>query len=34
MDDIEDNPERLDDIGVKNPSILADSLYRMWGRKG
>lgn len=34
MDDIEQNPERLDDLGVKNPSILADSLYRMmWGKK-
>ena len=33
MDDIDDNPSRLDDIGVKNPGILADSLYRMWGRK-
>lgn len=33
MDDIEDNPSRLDDIGVANPGILADSLYRMWGRK-
>ena len=29
MDDIEQNPSRLDDLGVKNPSILADSLYRM-----
>ena len=33
MDDIEQNPSRLDVIGVKNPSILADSLYRMWGKK-
>jgi len=33
MDDIEQNPDRLDDIGVDNPSILADSLYRMWGRR-
>lgn len=33
MDDIEQNPSRLDNIGVKNPSILADSLYRMWGKK-
>lgn len=32
MSDIEENPERLDDLGVKNPSILADSLYRMWGK--
>jgi diadenylate cyclase len=29
MDDIEDNPSRLDDLGVKNPDILADSLHRM-----
>ncbi len=33
MDDIENNPSRLDDIGVQKPGILADSLYRMWGRK-
>lgn len=33
MADIEQNPSRLDDLGVKNPSILADSLYRMWGKK-
>lgn len=33
MDDIEQNPSRLDNIGVKNPGILADSLYRMWGKK-
>ncbi|MBE6480545.1 MAG: DNA integrity scanning protein DisA [Olsenella sp.] len=33
LDDMEQNPERLDDIGVNNPSILADSLYRMWGKR-
>ncbi|WP_058270986.1 DNA integrity scanning diadenylate cyclase DisA [Olsenella massiliensis] len=33
LDNIESNPERLDDVGVKNPSILADSLYRMWGKR-
>ncbi len=33
MDDIEQNPSRLDELGVKNPGILADSLYRMWGKK-
>lgn len=33
IDDIEQNPGRLDDLGVKNPSILANSLYRMWGKK-
>jgi diadenylate cyclase len=32
MDDIEHNPDRLDDLGVDNPGILADSLYRMWGK--
>jgi diadenylate cyclase len=37
MDDIEQNPQnpdRLDDLGVDNPGILADSLYRMWGKRG
>lgn len=33
MDDIDQNPERLDDLGVDNPTILADSLYRMWGKR-
>ena len=33
LDDIEQNPERLDDLGVNNPSVLANSLYRMWGKK-
>lgn len=33
MDDIEEDPSRLDSIGVKNPTILADSLYRMWGKR-
>jgi len=33
MDDIETDPSRLDDIGVNNPTILADSLYRMWGKR-
>ena len=33
MDDIEQNPDRLDDLGVENPTILADSLYRMWGKR-
>ena len=32
LDDIEENPSRLDDIGVQNPTILADSLSRMHGR--
>ncbi len=29
---IDENPERLEEAGVKNPSILADSLYRMLGK--
>ena len=33
MDDIEQNPDRLDDLGVEKPDILADSLYRMWGKR-
>ena len=33
LDDIEQNPARLDNLGVDNPSILADSLYRMWGKR-
>ena len=33
MDDIERNPSRLDDAGVENPGILANSLYRMWGKR-
>ena len=33
MDDIEQNPDRLDNLGVDNPTILADSLYRMWGKR-
>ena len=33
MDDIEQNPNRLGELGVRNPNILTDSLYRMWGKK-
>lgn len=33
MDDIEQDPSRLDRIGVENPGILASSLYRMWGKR-
>lgn len=33
LDDIEQNPSRLDNLGVDNPSILANSLYRMWGKR-
>ena len=34
MDDIRRDPERLGDFGVNNPAILADSLYRMQGKRG
>ncbi len=34
MDDIRKDPERLVDFGVNNPTILADSLYRIQGRRG
>lgn len=33
LDDIESNPDRLGDLGVRNPDILADSLYRMRGKR-
>lgn len=36
MADIQENPksvDRLDDLGVDNPTILADTLYRMWGKQ-
>lgn len=34
MDDVKHDPERLGDMGVNNPPILVDSLYRLWGKKG
>ena len=34
MDDIRKDPERLVDFGVNNPTILADSLYRIQGKRG
>ena len=34
LGDIEDNPMRLRDTGVREPSILADSLFRMKDRRG
>ena len=34
MDDVKRDPEKLGDMGVNNPPILVDSLYRMWGKKG
>ena len=33
MDDMRTNPDRLVDVGVNNPTILADSLYRIKGRR-
>ena len=33
MDDIRKDPERLVDFGVNNPTILADSLYRIKGKR-
>lgn len=33
LDDIEENPERVGDLGVRNPDILVDSLYRMRGER-
>lgn len=33
MDSVENNPDHLDTMGVANPSILVDSLYRMWGKR-
>jgi diadenylate cyclase len=32
IDVIDEDPTRLEEAGVSNPSILADSLYRMWGK--
>ena len=32
IDVIDEDPARLEEAGVSNPSILADSLYRMWGK--
>lgn len=33
LDDIQQNPERLDEIGIRNSVILADSLLKMHGRR-
>lgn len=30
---VKDDPDHLDNMGINNPSILVDSLYRMWGKK-
>ncbi len=29
---VEQNPAQLEEVGVNNPDVLADSLHRMWGR--
>ncbi|WP_049777747.1 DNA integrity scanning diadenylate cyclase DisA [Coriobacterium glomerans] len=34
MDEIRKDPERLGNFGVNNPTILADTLYRMQGNQG
>lgn len=34
MDDVRRDPQKLGEMGVSNPLILVDSLYRMWGKKG
>ncbi len=30
---ISQEPELLSDFGVSNPSLVLDSLYRMWGKR-
>ena len=30
---VEENPAKLEEVGVNNPDVLADSLHRMWGRR-
>ena len=32
LEAVDDDPQRLGEIGVKNPDILASSLHRMWGK--
>lgn len=29
---VEKDPAQLEEVGIKNPYVLADSLHRMWGR--
>ena len=29
---VEQDPAQLEEVGVNNPDVLADSLHRMWGR--
>ncbi len=33
VEDMKENPGHLGDLGVNNPAILVDSLYRMWGKE-
>ena len=33
IDVVEQNPDRLEELGVKNPEALVNSLYRMWGKR-
>lgn len=33
VDEIQDRPEHLGELGVNNTELLLDSLYRMWGKK-
>lgn len=33
MHSVKDDPDHLDTVGINNPAILVDSLYRMWGKK-
>lgn len=30
---VEEDPAKLEEVGVNNPDVLADSLHRMWGRR-
>ena len=29
---VEKDPAQLEEVGVNNPDVLANSLHRMWGR--
>ncbi|MBQ6522421.1 MAG: DNA integrity scanning diadenylate cyclase DisA [Atopobiaceae bacterium] len=30
---VDEDPAKLEEVGVNNPDVLADSLHRMWGRR-
>ena len=30
---VEEDPAKLEEVGVNNPDVLADSLHRMWGSR-